>query len=246
MEDSIFHDYPDVWNQPVNPAKEQTDKLVSDWNAALAVGLLRAADFAYGSWEHMKREGNVGRDQEPRPGLKLWYEGRAFKGIFPARNADGKFATAPNKDMATPGIGLVSRPWMDLIVEYRATKYADVPLFIERAYSDEEAQRMEIGPGPNEEPPIGYITGNGNPSMPPDIGFRVESGKLQWFRISEFRVLYKPTVVSIPASSEPAFVTLKRIRDAQDPSKSFEEQLEAVKMVLGIGTPPPRPPQFAG
>jgi hypothetical protein len=236
---SLFKDYPDFGRIGVNPSSAEVDKVIKDFEQAQRAGLLKATDYVFTCVEHMERLVQAFLPKTPSPRVKLWYHHASIRGVFPQRVPGSReYATTPNADTNTLGCENISRAWQELIRDYRATKYGPgtIPLFSAISVTSEEAGRIEYGSGPNDEPPVCYIVDPVTkvPSHPPNVGYIIQDGVLRWFFIDEFRKEFAPTVVSIPVSSEPSFVTV-----VTDATKSPDDQLQAVKVIMHIVPPPP-------
>lgn len=238
-----FTEFPNNRQNPANPTTEYLQIQMAQKKAAVAARLISSRpddgvvianhyewDVDYGMPSAKKSDGNV----------KTWSFPYAFEAVMVARNADGSWATEPNHSRSVEGFQWVSRELGDFYDLYRS-HFPQVPKFVTTMFSKEEAERFQFGFGPAVDFPLAQILRNDplvnfKPTFPPDIAFRVKDGKLEWFKISEYKAVYPLTVTATlaPPSAAPDNVVLMGVSMIMSGSGTPAEKVRMLKNMFGV------------
>jgi hypothetical protein len=228
----------------MNPTKAELEEQIVQTKEALSVKLISYPFELVVLANHYEWERDYGMPAYKRSdgNVKTWFGEQSLEAVMPARNADDSWATEPNVD-SVEGLQWTTRELSDFYKLYRS-HFPVIPRFVLKTFAAEEVGRCQFGDGPAVDFPLARITRNDptahfRSTFPQNIAFRVKDGRLEWFKISEYKAAYPLTVTATlaPPVEVPDAVLLMSVSMVLGNSALTQAaKVAQLKQMFGVGS----------
>jgi len=213
-----FYKFPDNARRSLAPMPQEIDEQIREFEDAEKVRLINdpvTGIVARANDKHFIQRQNFGNPNTmPSGGVKTWtYFLGDFKGVFFRRTQDGNWVKMAWSGTPHGSTENLNRGLIDFYVRY-ASHFKFIPSTSLIVVPEDEAQRVQYGPGPAADFPIAAWNSLTNRStLMPGIGFRFNAANdLEWFLISEYEAAYPiRNVAIIPKPGDSPEARLEKI-----------------------------------